>query len=55
MTHSRYYMRDLNGSKVDNIMDFNVAKRSTRSRSVLEISIFFAALAAYLGVLAISA
>ena len=25
MSHSRYYMRDLNGHKVDSIMDFNVA------------------------------
>ena len=55
MPANRYLMRDFNGHKIDQIMDFDVAKRRNRSRSVLEISIFFAALAAYLGTLAITA
>lgn len=55
MSHSRYYMRDLNGHKVDSIMDFNVALRRSRSRSLFEISVFGAALLMYLVALAISA
>lgn len=55
MQHSPYFMRDLNGDKVDSIMDFNVAMRRSRSRSVFEISLFFAALACYLVALAFSA
>ena len=55
MHPSPYFMRDLNGSKVDSIMDFNVALRRRRSRSVLEISVFVAALTAYLCVLALNA
>ena len=55
MPANSYTMRDLSGRKVQQIMDFNVAKRRNRPRSVLEISLFFGALAAYLGMLAISA
>lgn len=55
MPASRYQMRDLNGRKIDQIMDFNVAKRRSQSRSVLEFSVFIAALTAYLGMLAITA
>jgi hypothetical protein len=55
MPCNRYLMRDLNGRKIDQIMDFNVAQRRSRSRSVVEISIFLGALAAYLTMLAISA
>ena len=55
MRNSRYYMRDLNGQKVDGIMEFNVVLRRNRSRSIFEISVFLAAVAAYLCVLALSA
>lgn len=55
MQSSRYFMRDLNGRKVDSIMDFNVAARRNRSRSVFEISVFLASLLGYLGVLALNA
>ncbi len=54
MQPSRYFMRDLNGRKIDSIMDFNVALRRSRSRSLFEISVFFAALTAYLFALAFS-
>ncbi len=54
MPTSRYLMRDLNGRKIDQIMDFNVAQRRSESRSILEISVFLVALAAYLGTLAIT-
>lgn len=50
-----YFMRDLNGHKVDSIMDFNVALRRSRSRSIFEISIFFVAVAGYLAALAFNA
>lgn len=50
-----YIMCDLNGRKVEHIMDFNLVERRTRSRSIFEISIFAAAVAAYLIVLALSA
>jgi hypothetical protein len=55
MHNSRYFMRDLNGRKVDSIMEFNVAARRNRSRSLFEISVFFASLACYLAVLALNA
>jgi len=55
MQHSPYFMRDLNGHKVDSIMDFNVASRRSRSRSIFEISIFFVAVGGYLAALAFSA
>ena len=55
MQHSPYFMRDLNGQKIDSIMDFNVSLRRSRSRSVFEISVFLAAVAAYLAVLAFNA
>lgn len=55
MRDSRYYMRDLNGRKVDAIMDFNVVLRRNRSRSIFEFSVFLAAVAAYLCALALSA
>jgi len=55
MQDNRYFMRDLNGEKIDGIMDFNVALRRSRSRSMFEISVFFAALLTYLCVLALSA
>ena len=55
MQQGPYFMRDLNGHKVDGIMDFNVALRRSRSRSVFEISVFLVALASYLTTLALSA
>ena len=55
MHHERYFMRDLNGHKVDSIMDFNVALRRSRSRSMLEFSVFLAAVVTYLCALAFSA
>jgi len=55
MQHSPYFMRDLNGRKVDSIMEFNVALRRSRSRSVFEISLFLVTLAGYLAALAFSA
>ncbi len=55
MQHQPYFMRDLSGDKIDGIMHFNVALRRSRSRSVLEISLFFAVLIAYLGTLAFNA
>ena len=55
MTQHRYFMRDLNHHKVENIMSFNVAARRDRPRSMLEISVFVAALASYLFALAFSA
>jgi len=55
MQQSPYFMRDLNGHKVDGIMDFNVALRRSRSRSVFEISLFFVAVTGYLAALAFSA
>lgn len=55
MQHSRYFMRDLNGRKIDSIMEFNVALGRSRSRSMFEISVFFGALLTYLCALALSA
>ncbi len=55
MQQSPYFMRDLNGHKVDSIMDFNVALSRPRSRSLFELSIFFLAVAGYLAALAFSA
>jgi hypothetical protein len=55
MQQSPYFMRDLNGDKVDSIMDFNVALCRRRSRSIFELSIFFLAVAGYLAALAFSA
>jgi hypothetical protein len=55
MQPDRYFMRDLNGRKIDSIMDFNVALRRSRSRSLFEIGVFFAALTAYLCALAFNA
>jgi hypothetical protein len=55
MVPHTYVMRDLNGNKIDGIMQFNVALRRSRSRSLLEFGIFFGALFAYLCVLAFSA
>jgi hypothetical protein len=55
MNNSPYFMRDLNGDKVDSIMEFNVALKRPRSRSVFEISLFAGALLSYLYVLAFTA
>lgn len=55
MQHSRYFMHDLNGHKVDSIMDYNVALRRSRSHSVIEITVFLLVVAAYLGALAFTA
>jgi hypothetical protein len=52
---SPYLMRDFNNRKIDAIMSFNVADRHARSRSILEISLFFGALAGYLSALALAA
>jgi hypothetical protein len=49
-----YLMHDLNGDKVEDIMNFNVALKQRRSRSVFEISIFLFAVAGYLLALAVS-
>lgn len=53
MRHSRYLMRDLNGSKIDHIMRFNVAQGSERPKSVLEFALFLVLLAGYLGALSL--
>ncbi|MCB1787960.1 MAG: hypothetical protein H6955_01790 [Chromatiaceae bacterium] len=55
MPSSRYFMRDMNHDKIEGIMDFNVAARGNRSRSVFEIGVFFAAVTTYLCALALSA
>ena len=55
MQNTPYFMRDLNGAKVDRIMDFNVVSGRNRSRSVFEFGVFMAALLTYLGALALSA
>jgi len=51
---SPYLMHDLNGDKVDDIMNFNVALKQRRSRSVFEISVFLFAVAGYLLALAVT-
>ena len=55
MQNSPYFMRDLNGDKIDSIMDFNVALSRRRSRSILELSIFLLSVAGYIAALAFSA
>lgn len=55
MKTSRYLMRDLNGDKVDHIMNFNVASGHARPRSLFEIGVFAVAVVVYVGVLAMSA
>jgi hypothetical protein len=55
MNKNSYLMRDLNGEKIDNIMNFNVTSRNERSRSFIEISLFAAAVVGYLMALAVSA
>lgn len=52
---SPYLMRDFNDNKIDTIMAFNVAERKSRSRSILEISLFLGAVIGYLSALAIAA
>ena len=54
MHTSPYVMRDLNGHKVDHIMDFNLALRRSRSRSLFEFSVFVAGVLGYLCLLALS-
>jgi hypothetical protein len=53
MPHSRYLMRDLNRSKIDQIMRFNVAQGSERPKSVFEFAVFLILLASYLGALSL--
>jgi len=55
MPTGNYFMRDLNRDKIEGIMQFDVALRRHRSRSILEISVFLAAVFSYLCVLAFSA
>ena len=55
MQQGPYFMRDLNGDKVDGIMAFDVTLQRSRSRSVFEISVFLVALVGYLAALALSA
>lgn len=55
MHQGRYFMRDLNGDKIDGIMAFDVSLRRGRSRSLFEFGVFCAALAGYLCALALSA
>lgn len=55
MQYQPYFMRDLNGQKIDGIMEFNVALRRSRPRSLFEISVFCSALLAYLCSLALTA
>lgn len=55
MPNNRYLMRDFNDDKIDSIMRFNVAQRHSRSRSILEFSVFLVTLLGYLGMLALSA
>lgn len=52
---SPYLMRDFNDRKIDDIMDFNLVDRRSRSRSILEFGLFVSALAGYLGALAFAA
>ena len=54
MQSGPYVMRDLNGDKVDHIMDFNVALRRSRPRSLFEFGVFVAAVFGYLCVQALS-
>lgn len=55
MTTNSYFMRDLNGDKVERIMNFNVASGDTKSRSLFEFGVFVTALLIYIGALALSA
>lgn len=55
MRNSMYFMRDLNGDKVEQIMNFNVASGGARPRSLFELGVFLVALLVYVGALAISA
>lgn len=55
MKTNSYLMRDLNGEKIENIMNFNVKSNDARPRSFFEISIFAAAVIAYLIALAVAA
>ena len=54
MHYSPYFMRDVNGAKIERIMDFNVASGRPRPRSLVEFSIFLGAVLTYLGALALS-
>jgi hypothetical protein len=54
MPHSRYVMRDLNGRKIDDIMQFNVARRGVETRSLFEFGVFAVAVVAYLWILALT-
>lgn len=55
MHRNGYFMRDLNGSKIDGIMDFNLVQGRSRSRSVFEFGVFLSVVLGYLCVLAFSA
>jgi hypothetical protein len=55
MPRNDFAMRDFNGDKVEQIMDFNLASNRRRHRSLLEFGIFIGAVLAYLGALALSA
>lgn len=55
MPKRNFILRDLNGAKVDQIMNFNVASGSIRPRSVFEFSVFLTAVLIYVGALALSA
>lgn len=50
-----YLMRDFNNGKIDEIMSFNPASSHRRPRSILELSLFLAALVGYLLVLSFAA
>lgn len=55
MQNSPYFMRDLSGDKIGQIMDFNVASHKNRSRSLFEFGVFLSAVLIYIATLALSA
>ncbi|MDJ0739573.1 MAG: hypothetical protein QNJ91_07635 [Gammaproteobacteria bacterium] len=55
MPHTRYVMRDLNGAKVDHIMEFNVASGRPQPRSWVDLAVFVAVVLVYVGALALTA
>lgn len=55
MTTESYLMRDLNGRKIDAIMQFDVRRGRSRRRSIFEFSLFLGALVGYLLALTLSA
>ena len=54
MTGTRYHMRDLNRNKIDDIMQFDVARQRRRSRSLLEFGMFSILLIGYVTALTLA-